>query len=106
MRESRHNAISNRSSAAFRLTISEAGLRVTEAWVLADGADSLSNLVNAATEKKTQRVLDWFHISMRLRPIEQMSPGIASIVVDADPILTELLCEKIHRVRFQMWNGH
>jgi hypothetical protein len=74
--------------------------------VLADGADSLSNLVNAATEKTTHRVLDWFHISMRLRPIEQMSPGIASIVGDADPILTELLREKLHRVRFQMWNGH
>jgi hypothetical protein len=73
--------------------------------VLADGADSLSNLVSAATEKTTHRVLDWFHISMRLRPIEQMSPGIALIVGDADPILTELLREKIHRVRFQMWNG-
>jgi hypothetical protein len=48
--------------------------------VLADGADGLSNLVNAATEKTTHRVLDWFHISMRLRPIEQMAPGIASIV--------------------------
>jgi hypothetical protein len=73
--------------------------------VLADGADSLSNLVSAATEKTTHRVLDWFHISMRLRPIEQMSPGIALIVGDADPTLTELLREKIHRVRFQMWNG-
>jgi hypothetical protein len=73
--------------------------------VLADGADGLSNLVNAATEKTTHRVLDWFHISMRLRPIEQMAPGIASIVGDADPVLTELLCVKIHRVRFQMWNG-
>jgi len=74
--------------------------------VLADGADGLSNLVNTATEKTTHRVLDWFHISMRLRPIEQMSPGIASIVGDADPVLAELLNEKIDRVRFQMWNGH
>jgi hypothetical protein len=44
-------------------------------WVLADGADGLSNLVNTAAEETTHRVLDWFHISMRLRPIEQMSPG-------------------------------
>ena len=48
--------------------------------MLADGANSLSNLVSAATEKTTRRVLDWFHISMRLRPIEQTSPVIASIV--------------------------
>src|SRR5260370_28729570 len=43
---------------------------------------------------------------MRLRPIEQMSPGIASVVGDADSVLTELLSEKIDRVRFQMWNGN
>jgi hypothetical protein len=42
---------------------------------------------------------------MRLRPIEQMSPGIASIIGDADPVLTELLSEKIDRIRFQMWDG-
>jgi hypothetical protein len=42
---------------------------------------------------------------MRLRPIEQMSPGVVTIVGDADPVLTELLNEKIDRVRFQMWNG-
>ena len=29
-----------------------------------------------------------------------------TIVGDADPVLTELLSEKIDRVRFQMWNGH
>ena len=74
--------------------------------VLADGADGLSNLVNTAAEETTHRVLDWFHISMRLRSIEQMSPGVVTIVGDADPVLTELLSEKIDRVRLQMWNGH
>ena len=29
--------------------------------VLADGADGLSNLVDAATGKPSARVLDWFH---------------------------------------------
>jgi hypothetical protein len=92
--------------AFMRTALDDHGLtKTSHVRVLADGADSLSNLVNAATETETHRVLDWFHISMRLRPIEQMSPGIASIVGDADPILTELLREKIHRVRFQMWNG-
>jgi hypothetical protein len=43
---------------------------------------------------------------MRLRPIEQMSPGVVTIVGDVDPVLTELLREKIDRVRLQMWNGH
>ena len=35
------------------------------------------------------RVLDWFHISMHLRPVEQMSPVIASFVGDADPMFTD-----------------
>ena len=34
-----------------------------------------------------------------------MSPGIASFIGDTDPVLTELLCEKSDRIRFQMWNG-
>jgi hypothetical protein len=80
--------------------------RTSRVRVLADGADGLSNVVNTAAEETTHRVLDWFHISMRLRPIEQMSPGVATIVGDADPVLTELLSEKIDRVRFQVWNGH
>ena len=44
--------------------------RASHVRVLADGADGLSNLVNTATEQTIHRVLDWFHISMRLRPIE------------------------------------
>jgi hypothetical protein len=94
------------AAAFMKAALDDHGLTQTSrVRVLADGADGLSNLVNASTEKTTHRVLDWFHISMRLRPIEQMSPGITSIVGDADPILTELLREKIYRVRFQMWNG-
>jgi hypothetical protein len=73
--------------------------------VLADGADGLSNLVKTSMGTTPHRVLDWFHISMRLRPIEQMAPGVVTIIGDTDPVLTELLREQIDRVRFQMWNG-
>ena len=73
--------------------------------VLADGADGLSNLVSAAAEKTTRRILDWFHISMRLRPIEQMSSGIAVAAGRSDSILNELLQQKLPRMRYQMWHG-
>jgi hypothetical protein len=43
---------------------------------------------------------------MRLRPIEQMSCGIATALGNADSALNDQLGEKIHRVRHQMWNGH
>jgi hypothetical protein len=58
--------------------------------VLADGADGLANLVSRAAEKKTRRLLDWFHISMRLRPIKQMSSGIAI------PAGRSELCDRPH----------
>lgn len=77
----------------------------SQVTVLADGADGLTNLVSGATEKKAHRVLDWFHISMRLRPIEQMSCGIAKAANGADPALNELLSDKLPRIRYQMWNG-
>jgi hypothetical protein len=77
----------------------------SEVRVLADGADGLSNLVRTAAEKTIRQVLDWFHISMRLRPIEQMSSGIAHAAGSSDLVLNELLNEKLPRMRYQMWNG-
>ena len=71
--------------------------------VLADGADGMSNLVDAAVEKPTERVLDWFHIGMRMQPIEQMSSKIAIAVGDSE--LKQLLTEKVPRIRYQLWNG-
>ena len=42
---------------------------------------------------------------MRLRPIEQMSPGIAKVADSSDSVLQELLQEKLPRIRYQIWNG-
>jgi hypothetical protein len=67
--------------------------------VLADGADGLGNLVVAAAGKPTERVLDWFHISMRLRPIEQMCSKVARATGVADTELKQLLTEKVPRIR-------
>jgi len=73
--------------------------------VMADGADGMSNLVDAGTEKPAERVLDWFHISMRLQTIEQMSPKIAMAVGESDAELKHLLTEKVPRIRYQLWHG-
>ena len=71
--------------------------------VMADGADGLGSLVDAAAGKPTERVLDWFHISMRLQPIEQMSSKIATAADDSK--LRQMLTEKVPRIRYQLWNG-
>ena len=50
------------------------GQRVT---VISDGEAMLPNLVRAATGESVRHILDWFHLSMRMRPIEQMLLGLS-----------------------------
>src|SRR5215475_1286618 len=51
-----------------------------------------SRMTGGCPRKTNRRVVDWYHISMRLRPIKQMSSEIASSATDSsDFILTELL---------------
>jgi hypothetical protein len=73
--------------------------------VLADGADGLADLVSAVSPNTCRSILDWFHISMRLRPIEQMASKIASALKPLDVGIGEFILEKMPRVRYQMWNG-
>jgi hypothetical protein len=73
--------------------------------VLADGADGLAGLVSAVSPNTCRSILDWFHVSMRLRPIEQMAPKTASVLGQLDVGLAEFILEKMPRVRYQMWNG-
>jgi hypothetical protein len=73
--------------------------------VLADGADGLADLVSAVSPNTCRSILDWFHISMRLRPIEQMVPKIAEALKQLDVGIGEFILEKMPRVRYQMWNG-
>jgi hypothetical protein len=65
----------------------------------------LKNLVIAAPPNAPRGILDWFHISMRLRPIEQMAPGLAELLGGAGQGIAETLRLKLPRVRHQMWNG-
>jgi hypothetical protein len=73
--------------------------------VLADGADGLAAVVNAVSPISCRSILDWFHISMRLRPIEQMVPKIAAALKQLDPDIGEFILQNTPRLRYQMWNG-
>lgn len=73
-------------------------LRVT---VLAGGADGLKTVIREAR----QNILDWFPISMRLRPIEQMGPKVADVLEHANPAIAAMIRLKLPKVRYQMWNG-
>src|SRR5580698_1749960 len=46
--------------------------------VISDGEAALPNLVRAATGEPVRHILDWFHLSMRIRPIEQVLTGLSA----------------------------
>jgi hypothetical protein len=68
-------------------------------------ADGLTRLVQRAPENSARAILYWFHISMRLRALEQMTTKTAAIVEATNPTLAAMMREKLPRVSHQMWNG-
>jgi hypothetical protein len=77
----------------------------TKVIVLADGADGLKNLVRAAVNSEPRNILDWFHLSMRLRPIEQMAAKVAGALEKDEPEMATFVAQRLPNIRHQMWNG-
>jgi len=77
----------------------------TKVAVLADGADGLPGVVQSSSPQPPRRILDWFHLSMRLRPIEQMGAKLSRELADSHPTVAAVLRNKLPRVRHQFWNG-
>ena len=67
-----------------------------------DGADDLRTVVELAIGLKPRTILDWFHISMRLRCIDQIAIALLSRFPAGD--FKEKL-GLLTRVRWSMWNG-
>ena len=67
--------------------------------VLADGADGLGGIVRRVIPQTPRTILDWFHISMRVRHIEQMGPSMIKLFPELEAL------DKIPRLRYKMWNG-
>jgi hypothetical protein len=76
------------------------GQKVT---VISDGEAVLPNLVRAAREP-VRHILDWFHLSMRMRPVEQMLLGLPGRELrDVRPV--QAAQASIERVRHLLWHG-
>ena len=72
--------------------------------VNSDGEAALPNLVRAATGEPVRHILDWFHLSMRIRPIEQVLMGLsARLLHKSEPVQTAQA--SIERVRHLLWHG-
>ena len=72
--------------------------------VISDGEAVLPSLVRAATKEPVRHILDWFHLSMRMRPIEQMLVGLSGRDLrDIRPL--QAAQASIERVRHLLWHG-
>ena len=69
--------------------------------VISDGEDCLKRL-KSALPQPARHILDWFHIAMKLRPIEQTSAWLARRL---PPDEREELLDDIAAVRWRLWNG-
>ena len=72
-----------------------------EITVISDGEDCLKRL-KSALPQPAMHILDWFHIAMKLRPIEQTAAWLARRL---PPDEREELLEDITAVRWRLWNG-
>jgi hypothetical protein len=91
-------------SVEFMKTALEANGRTPESKVVVL-ADGLKSILQAAIQWPPRSILEWFHISTRLRHVEQMAPKVASVFWDVDSIIASTIEHKVPRIRHQMWNG-
>jgi hypothetical protein len=74
-----------------------------EVTVLSDGAEIMKRLPKALP-KPTTHIIDWFHLAMKIRPMQQ----IADHIVGSRPILCGILAvidEEIKALKWKLWHG-
>ncbi|MCC0013962.1 MAG: ISKra4 family transposase, partial [Rhodobiaceae bacterium] len=72
--------------------------------VFSDGDVGLQGIVLTATRQPVTQILDWFHLSMRLRHIEQAWEGLRHIG-DLNIYLRDITVH-VPRLRHLLWNGY
>ena len=91
-------------SAHIRAQLDEASWRSgQQITVLTDGEPGLANHIRWAVDGKVMHILDWWHISMRIKHVENAVRGLHELVVrrkgaDKLPWLAE-------RLRWLVWHG-
>jgi hypothetical protein len=72
---------------------------------ISDGDPALPALVRSAAKAPVEPILDWFHLSMRVRHVEQALLGLAALEpVHRAPL--EHAQADVERLRHLLWNGH
>ncbi len=73
--------------------------------VISDGEPALRNMVKLATGEPVTHILDWWHLSIRVRHIEQTIIGMMALEKPAHPTIRYAASEA-NRLRHLLWNGY
>ena len=71
--------------------------------VLTDGEAALPNLIHLAIGRQFTHILDWWHISMRVRHVENAVKGLLRCQGLTDPLV--LFQRPTERLRWWIWHG-
>jgi hypothetical protein len=77
---------------------------LTEVTVFTDGANGLRSLARVVLGPKCQPILDWFHLAMRLRHIEQTACSLTSHVKSHAVAKAKIQAE-LRRLHWRLWHG-
>ena len=72
---------------------------------ISDGDPALPALVRSAAGGPVEPILDWFHLSMRVRHVERVMRGLCALqpplLVPPDHVQVD-----VERLRHLLWNGY
>ncbi len=99
-------SVAERPHALLRAALLDRGWREGEAvTAISDGDPALPTLVRSATKAPAEHILDWFHLSMRVRHVEQTFLGLYALEpVHRAPL--EHAQVDVERLRHLLWNGY
>jgi len=99
-------SVAERPHALLRVALHDQGWREGKAvTAIGDGDPALPALVRSATDGPVEPVLDWFHLSMRVRHVEQALVGLYALEPAHLGPLDHAQVD-VERLRHLLWNGY
>ena len=98
-------SVAERPHALLRTALLDQGWRDGDiVTAISDGDPALPALVRSATKAPVSPILDWFHISMCVRHVEQAFTGLRALE-PAQPGPLDRIQADVDRLRHLLWNG-
>lgn len=76
----------------------------TALTALTDGDEGLRNIARAAALGSAEVILDWFHLAMRLRPVEQIAQGLRPQLPTHVAAKTKIV-DALDHLHWRLWHG-